>query len=282
MKDIAELVDWGIRTELRDTRFSVLAEEAGAGDVDSDLVVRGLVERVRKALADDPDDDSKAASTGLFTWIVEQEQWRHLDRFPAFSAGGASSVSIRLLRHEDEATERDLAPVTTWQEPLQRYADLFPQRRLLADDFAASLDDPSVWSALDAQGFVRSSVLYTHTHTVSFREFLPDEPLPEGGEGEIEHKAHDAVEVTNVAFLITRDHGVLLRVRQSRKLGQQFWDFVTQWLVGEDASGLRAQDLQCVCGDTHRYYPALWLTRVAGNKMGSPRWWKQRQGQRAH
>ena len=72
--------------------------------------------------------------------------------------------------------------------------------------------------------------------------------------------------MTNVAFLITRDIGVLPRVRQSRRLGQQFWDFVTRWLVGEDASGLHAQDLQCVCGETHRYYPALWLTRVAGNK----------------
>ncbi|MDE0660112.1 MAG: hypothetical protein OXI79_10735 [Gammaproteobacteria bacterium] len=266
LKDIAELVDWEIRTELRDTRFAALADEAGAGDVDSDFVVRKLIDLVRNVLEDDPDDDSKAASTRLFTWIVEQEQWHHLDRFPAFSTGGASSVPIGLLQHEDKANERHLAPVTTWPEPLRHYADLFPQRHILADDFAASLDNPNVWSALDAQGFVRSSVLYTHTQTVSFREFLPDEPLPEDEEGETEHKAHETVEVTNVAFLITRDIGVLPRVRQSRRLGQQFWDFVTQWLVVEDASGLHAEDLQCVCGETHRYYPALWLTRVAGNK----------------
>ena len=266
LKDIAELVDWEIRAELRDTRFSVLADEAGAGDVDSNFVVRELVVRVRNALEDDPNDDSKAASTRLFTWIVEHEQWRHLDRFPAFSTGGASSVSIGLLQHEDKTTERNLAPVTTWPEPLRHYADLFPQRHILADDFAASLDDPSVWSALDALGFLRRSVLYTHPQTVSFREFLPDEPLPEDGEGEIEHKVNDAVEVTNVAFLTTRDIGVLPRVRQSRKLGQQFWDFVTRWLASEDTFGLHAQDLQCVCGVTHRYYPALWLTRVAGNK----------------
>ena len=266
LKDIAELVDWEIRAELRDTRFSVLADEAGAGDVDINFVVRKLVDRVRKALEDDPDDDSKAASTRLFTWIVEHEQWSHLDRFPAFSTGGASSASIGLLQHEDKEIERHLAPVTTWPEPLRRYADLFPQRHILADDFAASLDDPGVWSALDAHGFVRSSVVYTHTQIVSFREFLPHEALPEDEEGEVEHKARDAVEVTNVAFLTTRDIGVLPRVRQSRRLGQQFWDFVTRWLAVEDAFGLHAQDLQCVCGQTHSYYPALWLTRIAGNK----------------
>lgn len=266
LKDIAELVDWEIRAELRDTRFSVLADEAGAGDIDSNLVVRTLIDRVRNALEDDPDDDTKAASTRLFTWIVEHEQWHHLDRFPAFSTGSASSVSIGLLQHEDKATERHLAPVATWPEALRHYAELFPQRHILADEFAASLDDPSVWSALDARGFVRSSVVYTHTQTVSFREFLPHEPLPEDEEGELEHKAHDAVEVTNVAFLTTRDIGVLPRVRQSRKLGQLFWDFVTRWLADEDASGLYTQDLQCVCGETHRYYPALWLTRIAGNK----------------
>ena len=85
---------------------------------------------------------------------------RHLEGFPAFSDEGDSSTSMKLLQHEDDTSERPLAPVRSWPEPLRQYADLFPRRRILADHFAAEIDNPSVWSALEQRGFLRTSVLY--------------------------------------------------------------------------------------------------------------------------
>ena len=171
---------------------------------------------------------------------------------------------MKLLRHEDDASERPLAPVRTWVKPLRKYADLFPRRHILADDFAAGLECPSIWSALDNWGFVRTSVLYTRR--VSFDRFLPDEPLPEGDEGKVEHKVEGTVEVTDVAFLSGSDIAILSRVRQIRNLAQVFWDFLTRWLAVEDAQGLEAQESKCVCESTHRYYPAAWLVPVARNQ----------------
>ena len=259
MKEIAQLVGWSLRAKLRDTRFGTLSDEPGAGDVDSDFIIPKLIDRLRERMEISLDDDTKAANVRLFGWIAEHGQWRYLEGFPAFSDEG---TPMKLLQHEDDASERPLAPVRTWPARLRPYADLFPRRRMLADDFAAGLDSPSVWSDLDQRGFLRTSVL--HTRTVPFDEFLPDEPLPD--EGEVEHKVDGNVEVTDVAFLTRHDIGVLSRVRQSRKQAQLFWDFLTRWLAVEDAQGLEAQESMCVCGSPHRYYPAAWLVPLVRNQ----------------
>ncbi len=266
LKEIAQLVGWDLRSELRDTRFGALSDEPGAGDIDSDLIIPKLIGRLRERMEGDAlDDDTKVASVRLFGWIAAQGQWRQLEGLPAFSDEGTSSTPIKLIQHEDDTSERrPLAPVRTWPEPLRPYADLFPRRRILADDFAAALDSPSVWSDLEQRGFLRTSVLYTRS--VRFDTFLPDEPLPEGEEGKIEHRAEARVEVTNVAFLTTSDIGVLPRVRQSRKQAQLFWDFLTRWLAAEGAEGLAAQETMCVCGSPHRYYPAAWLVPLVCNQ----------------
>ena len=264
LKEIAQLVGWDLRAELRDTRFCTLADEPGAGDVNGDFVILKLIDCLRECMEKPLDDDTKVANVRLFSWLAVHGQWRHLEGFPAFSDEGASSTTIKLVRHEDDGSERPLAPVRTWPEPLRQYADLFPRRRIMADDFADGLDNPSAWYALDQRGFLRTSVLYTRA--LPFDEFLPDEPLPEGDEGKVDHKVDGTVEVTDVAFLSMRDIGVLSRVRQSRVQAQLFWDFLTRWLAVEDAQGLEAQESMCVCGSPHRYYPAAWLVPVARNQ----------------
>ena len=261
LKEIAQLVGWNLRTELRDTRFDTLSDEPGAGDFDSDFIIPKLINRLRKRTEEALDDDTKAASVRLFGWIAAHGQWRHLEGFPAFSGEG---TSMKLLQNGDDASEPPLAPVGTWPEPLRMYADLFPRRRILADDFADAPDGPSLWSDLEQRGFLRTSVLYTRNE--QFDAFLPDEPLPEGEEGQVEHRANDSVEVTDVAFLTRRGIGVLSRVRQSQRQARLFWDFLTRWLAAEDAQGLKAQESMCVCGSPHRYYPAAWLVPLVRNQ----------------
>ena len=264
LKEIARLVGWDLRAELRDTRLCTLADEPGAGSNDSDDIIAKLINLLRQRMEERLDDDSKAASIRLFAWIATQGQWHHLEGFPAFSDEGDSSSPMKLLQHEDDAFERPLAPVPTWPEPLQQYADLFPRRRMLADGFAVALDGPSVWSDLEQRGFLRTSVLYTRAE--EFDAFLPDDPLPEGDEGKVDHKVDGTVEVTDIAFLSTKDIGVLPRVRQSRKQALLFWDFLTRWLAVKDAEGLEAQESMCVCESRHRYYPAAWLVPLVRNQ----------------
>ena len=258
LKEIARLVGWNLRAELRDTRFDTLSDEPGAGDFDSDDIIPKLIDRLRgrmEAIA--LNDDAKAASVRLFGWITAQGRWTDLEGFPAFSREG---TSLKLRQHEDDASERPLAPVGTWPEPLREYRDLFPRRHTLANDFAAAPDGLSVWSDLEYRGFLRKSVLYVRTEvlyarTERFDGVLPDGPLTEDDE----HRVDGTVEVTDIAFRSRTDIGVLPRVRQSQKQARLFWDFLTRWLAIEDAQGLETQQSTCVCGRPHRYYPAAWL-----------------------
>ncbi|MYF98187.1 hypothetical protein F4212_03495 [Candidatus Poribacteria bacterium] len=275
LKEVAQLIGWDLRAELRDTRFGMFSDEPGAGDIDSDDVIRKLIELLRECMESPLDDDFKRASVRLFTWVATHDQWNHLEGFPTFSDGGNSSVPIKLLQQGDDTSERPLAPIRTWPEPLQKYANLFPRRRILADDFAAALEDTSVWSALNERRFLRTNVLYTHAISLSFDDFLPNEPLPEDDEEKDEHRTDGTVEVKDVAYFSGGDIAILSRVRQNRKLAQLFWDFLIQWLAVEDAKGLETQETACVCGSSHRYYPAAWLVPLANNR------WVPLEGRRA-
>ena len=264
LKDIAARIDWDLRAKLRDGRVRPLTDEPGAGDLDRDFVITKLIEHLHNRMENQLDDDSKAASVELFGWLAAHGAWRHLDGFPAFANDGTSSTFMKLLRGEDDAAERPLAPVQTWPEPLRQYADLFPGRHILADDYAAGVDKDSVWSALDEKRLLRTSVLYTRK--VELDRFLPDEPLPKGEDGKVEHRVDGVVEVTDIAFLTKSDIGMVSRVRQSRKRAQVFWDFLSQWIAVEDAKGLKHWESGCICGSRHRYYPAAWLVPVAHNR----------------
>ena len=264
LKDIAQLLDWNLRAELRDGRFSVLVDETGAGDLDRDEVVRRLIRCLRDRMEAELDEASKQASVRLFGWIVEHEQWQFLRGYPAFSDEGQQSVLIELDRHGEDDEERPLAPILAWPSDLSMYAGLFPRRHILAAEFSAELRDQELWSILEERTFLRRTVLYSHR--TAFGAFLPDEPLPDDDEGSIEHMTQEPVEVTGVAFLTKTDVGVLSRVRQSRSQALLFWRFLTQWLVVQDEQAFETRESQCVCESDHHYFPAAWLVPIARNK----------------
>ena len=70
LKEIAQLVGWNLRSELRDTRFCTLADEPGAGDIDGNLIIPKLIDRLRERMEKALDDDSKIGSVRLFAWIA--------------------------------------------------------------------------------------------------------------------------------------------------------------------------------------------------------------------
>ena len=140
LKDIAKLVDWDLRKELRDGQFTAFDAEPGAGDRDSDQILSELKDILHDRMEEVIDDDSKKACVRLFAWIVENARWNFLRGYPVFSDEGERSTLITLERHEDAGDERPLAPIEAWPIELKQYADLFPRQHTLAGEFAAVVD----------------------------------------------------------------------------------------------------------------------------------------------
>ena len=151
LKEIAQLLEWRIRLELRDLRLPSLEEEDGPGYMESDEVVNKLLVNLSNR-AENPDAAFKKASVSLFAWIVSQEKYSDLSKFPVFAVDGKSIFELPSAHNR---TPR-LAPVRSWHENLQPFVDLFPPEFILDDAFFQKVPDQEVWKHLSDLGIVRT------------------------------------------------------------------------------------------------------------------------------
>ena len=259
LKDIAELLEWQIKAEIRDTRLTSLADEAGAGDWDNVYVVGELIKRLRERAESNPDAKFGEASVSLFAWIVEQENWNLLLDFPTFAADDDDDNHrvIKLKRNPD-GESLPLAPTPSWEEDLRPFLEIFPKRNTLANAFFDAAPGSDIWQALVDEGFLRRDVVITKNKHLS--TFLPDEPMTEE-----DHETSEHVTVTDLAFITRDEIGIMARVRSSQRLARIFWRFLTEWLVVNDSKGLEINEATCDCEQSHRFYPAEWLVPLVKN-----------------
>lgn len=271
LKDIAELLGWPIRRELRDIRVDSLGDEYGAGDLDSERVVKRLIEKLRDRGEENPDNDFAKASARIFRWITGQRNWDLLDNFPAFAEkdhDDGSKKVIRMQRLQKDAGEYPyLAPVRAWQDDLQKYAGLFPKRHMLADAFfeAAPESRSDVWRSLNEEGFAKNCVIIKTAK--KDLEPIPDDDTKD--KGEEKHLPAESVAVTNIAFLKKEDVGIMARAPKSQPRARLFWRFLVDWLLVQEPQGLENQLAECAdpdCDAEHEYPPAEWLVPVKKNQ----------------
>lgn len=253
LKKIAELLEWRIRTKLRDLRLPSLDEEDGPGYMESDEVVRQLLGNLSNRANENPDDAFKEASVSLFAWIVSQEKDSDLSNFPVFGVDDKSIFQLPSA-HNDTLP---LAPVCSWHKDLQLFADLFPPARILNNAFFQKVSDQGVWKRLSDLGIVRTDVIISHEVTN-----LNALSLELQGTNE----AHEAIAPFSVTDFVERE-AIMERVRSSSRLGRLFWQFITEYLIKAGGQSLKTQAIKCKsCGSIHDCYPAAWLESVRNNQ----------------
>lgn len=257
LKKVASLVDeWRIRPHLRHAEIHALDDEPGAGQWDNDSVVGPLIERLSAHIENTSGDDiSHQASARLFAWMVGNRDWNRLSSLPVFSEQyrGVSGQDRDVLKiGQSVGDDMVLSPVASWSEDVRKYADLFPKKHVLAHFYFDRLPDEDTWTELEDAGLVRRSVIVRE-------DARPERFLDSELSMENEHLARETVPVTKIAFMSKRDVGIMDRVRRSKPLAQTLWRFLTEWMVNEDGEGLQITTTNCVCGETHNYYPAEWI-----------------------
>ena len=257
LKDIAEAFGLEIREELLDkgAELEGLAE-LFASEQEPELLDR-IMARVKEECREGVIKASLALWTvKLFRWMADRPDYvERLEGFPAPTSDRSDEgVAVMLLERGREAPARPLAPLATWPEDAQRFASLFPRRRVLAETFAAG--DPEVWSRLAASGYVNASPLIETQRVVE--AFLPDEPLPEL-DGAGAHKSTQELEISDVACLVEPDIGLIDTVRKSRKRATELVRFLVDFAVAADERAFEVCEIECECGGSHRTYRAAWL-----------------------
>lgn len=248
LKEIAEMLEWRIRLELRDLRLPSLDEEDGPGYMESDEVINKLLVNL-SSRAENPDAAFKEASVSLFAWIVSQEKYSDLSNFPVFAVDGKSIFELPSAHNR---TPR-LAPVRSWHENLQPFVDLFPPEFILDDAFFQKGPDQEVWKHLSDLGIVRMDVIISREATN-----LNALSLELQGSNE----AHEATVPVSVTDFVERE-AIMDRVRNSTERGRLFWRFLTEYLIKVGHQSLEIQTINCKsCRNPHNYYPAAWLERV--------------------
>ena len=252
-----DILDMGLRERLRDSRLTSLADEIGKGEYGNKDLIQEATDKLEELSGEETlGDEFTQASPRLLAWLVTNKQWSRLTSFPAFSTRPDGIKEVLWIGQKGgEDIEVPLAPIRTWPEDLQQYADLFSWRYIMAEEFFDVMCETDVWQMLSEQVYVRTDVLANGSKFLD--SFLPDKPLPEG-----EHKSVDAVPVSDIFFLIKRRDGIMERVRDSQERARLFWRFLTEWLIVHDPHGLELRTAECECGDSHRYYPAMWLVPV--------------------
>ena len=265
LKDIAELLGWlGIRQQLRDPRLTSLDTEQGADDWDSKYIFEKLYTRIQGQAKPNPSNNFKEASARLFAWIVTRKDYSRLSNLPVFAEDGESVHSLPSSIQDGVPL---LAPIRTWSADLQQFSDLFPPERILDDVFFEKVPEPDEWQRLSEGGFIRTNIVTTSEKSVNFKDFYPEESLPDGDRTGDRKKANhitvDHIPVTDIA----ERTGILARVANSRPRALVFWRFLTEWLIKEDNQGLEVKEAMCrQCGTPHKYYPAEWLMPVRNNR----------------
>ena len=255
LKEVAQLLEWRIRTELRSFQLPSLDEEEGPGYMESDDVVRKLLGELsdRVKSKENPDAAFKEASVNLFAWVVSQEEYSGFLNCPVFAVDGKSVLELSSADNRISP----LAPVRSWHKDLRRFEDLFPPEYILDDAFFEKVSDQEVWKRLNDLDIVRTDVIIP-------REATNLNTLSLGLQGD--NEAHEAIARFSVTDFVERE-AVMERVRNSTDRGRLFWQFITEYLIKAGDQLLETQTIECKsCDSTHNYYPAAWLESVRNNQ----------------
>ena len=269
LKDIAELLNWRIRPELRDLGLNALTDKEGKGDMDNDEVVDMLCQKLQVRANENPDNNFKEASTRLFAWIVNQRDWNRLQGFPMFTDDSKPNDSPVIYLPSAHTNRPPLAPIRAWTENLKPFSDLFPTERILADAFFEVVLKLDAWKELDNRHLIKSERVIIDGESDDFKLFSP-----EVYEDEDDKKVHEA----NTPFPTTdvlEWNEIMRNARGNQDNSYLLWRFLTEYLIKEDRPNLEEKGARCnICGKTHKYYPAKWLKAVRSNKwirLGDPR-----------
>ena len=217
-----------------------------------DEVLNWIITLIRQPRSED--SEHLQANVELFSWLLEHEKFDYFEGYPLLS-----SKEKLFAKLGKETKEKLLAPKDIWNETARNYADLFPQDYIISSYYFEKVSEKDKWDALEKEGLVLTDPLFEENEKIRQGDMdyllLSSERLEE----EKEHELIEEVELSKIAFLETKDKGIIDSVRNSKEKARKFLGFLFDFVVEYDAKWNTPVEVDCKCGSKHKIYPAFWI-----------------------
>lgn len=191
------------------------------------------------------------ANTELFDWLLGGNRYEHLQGYPVLSQKEGTFIALK----EGET----LAPPDVWTEEAKNYVDLFPEEHIISYQYSRRVPQRDKWEILKEKGFILIEPLYREKGRLSGDALDALLLLEEKLEEEKDHDVTGEIELSKIAFLETKDKGIVDTVRKSRTKAQEFFSFLFNYVIKYDDLWHTSLAVTCECGSTHRIHPSAWL-----------------------
>jgi len=217
-----------------------------------------LTQVVSKIKQPCPDDDQYIqANLELAKWLMENDMFDCFEGYPFLSCKEKIYASAGR-----ENKERLLAPKEIWNDSARMHANLFPQELIVSSLYHEKLSQKDKWDELKNIGLMLVNPLYKENEKLQTEVLeyllLSDEKLEE----EKEHEVIGDVLVSKIAFLETKDKGIIDTIRKSKDKALRFLKFLFDCVIDIDNYWETPIEIECKCGSKHKIYPALWVSTL--------------------
>ncbi len=258
LKDIGEQLDHPIRSCLLNKEIDSIEISKLLRQKTNSEVLHELCDHLQKeAQKDQPVSGFRNGNIQLFVWILKKGEFESLNMYPALtkeSYKDDEAPKTMTLRTDAEADMIPLAPPECWPEDSREFSELFPMRYVISSDYIVECPDSDQWSAVSKRNYVRLSPIIEVADYV--KDFVPDDHL----EDDVDHKSKERITTTQIAFLRTKDVGLIDSARKSKTKCLMLIRFFAAYMIRADLSWEERLDTECECDKPHKYLKAGWIT----------------------
>lgn len=208
-----------------------------------------------KQLSISGNDAGVQANVDFFDWLLRNDQFEYLEGYPVLT--GKENV-FSLLSGEKEKL---LAPKEVWNEKARAYFEIFPPDLTISSKYYEKNPHDDKWAELQDTNLILKDPLYYECEKIRREDLeyflLSSEKIDE----EKTHEIIDDVELSKIAFLETKDKGIVDTIRGSKEKARKFLNFVIDYIIEVDKSHWDSVlEVACECGSKHKIHPAQWVS----------------------
>jgi len=250
LKDISSKLGRDFRSQLLDPRVVVDIQNL-LSEKEANEVLNKAIELVKEFKPNNR--QYLDANVDLLGWVIQHDELKRLEGFPLQSLEEDVAVTL-----SSTAKEKPLVPKELWDEGARDYVELFPEDFVISSLYFEKLQSRNEWEKLQDSKLTLNGPLYSESEKLEGDDvddlLASDEKLDEEKDHEI-----SSVLVTKLAFMKTKDKGIIDTVRKSKEKARRFLSFLFEYVIEKDGQWSDSVDVDCTCGESHKIHRASWL-----------------------